>query len=216
MFDMSNFSGNHLVVIFLFALFLLFCPKLIKNMLPYSYFIENILSVLLIFSVVLDQMVKTFSKEYSVGTSMPIETSFIVVYLAFAIFIFKKYHLFNVFFSWSIVSTFGEIWFFRDPDTTFFSIESGLFLFTKCLIIYCLIYMTEVRKFKINSSAVKDNLIACTLYFPLLFILNKLTNSNYPYAFLNYNAISILIFCIVTSIIYIPVAINDELNLKGR
>ncbi|WP_051365916.1 hypothetical protein [Metaclostridioides mangenotii] len=98
MFDMCHFSGNHLVVIFLFALFLLFCPKLIKNMLPYSYFIEKILSVLLISSVVLDQMVKTFSKEYSVGASMPIGISFIVVYLAFAIFILKKYHLFNVFF----------------------------------------------------------------------------------------------------------------------
>lgn len=216
MFDIIHFSNNHLVVIFLFAIFLLICPKLIKNILPYSYLVEKILTFLIIFNVVFDQMIKYFSREYNVCISMPIGISFIVMYLAIAIFVFKKYHLFNVFFSWSIVSTIGDLWFFRDPNTTFLSIESTVFLLSKCLIIYCLIYLMEVRKFKISDSAVKDNLLACLLYFPFILALNVLTSADYPYAFFNYNIISALIFTIISSFIYIPVAISDELDLKGR
>ena len=214
------FSKEHLIILLLFSVFLYFCPKLTKNLLPYSYIVEKIICGLIILEIVFEQVSIASMGGYNVATCLPIGISRFAAYICIAILFFKKYHLFNVFFSWSIVCSVGDIIFFEHIPYRFPNILYFLFIFSKCLLIYANVYMIEVRKFKVSKSALKDNFIMCIIYFSFIILLNILTSSHYAYSFSTESLISILIFIIITSLIYIPIFIfdrdKDEYRLKNK
>jgi hypothetical protein len=76
--------------------------------------------------------------------------------------------------------------------------------------------MVEVRKFKINKYAIRDNLIACILYFSFILFLNIITSANYSYSFSALNLTSILVFFLITTAVYIPVFISDKEIFKFK
>ena len=210
------FSKEHLIILLFFALFMYFCPKLTKNLLPYSYIVEKIICGLIILEIVFEQVSIISMGGYNALTSLPIGVSRFCAYICIAILFFKQYQLFNVFFSWSLVCSIGEIIFFKSIPYRFPNILYFLFIFSKALLIYANVYMVEVRKFKINKSAIKDNLIMCIVYFSSIILLNTITHANYSYSFSNFNLLSILIFIIVTTIVYIPIIISDRDNFNFK
>ena len=210
------FSKEHLIILFTFAIFVYYCPKLTKNLLPYSYIAEKIICGLIILEIVFEQVSIVSMGSYNVLHSLPIEISRFCAYICIAILFFKQYQLFNVFFSWSLVCSIGEIIFFKDMQYRFPNILYFLFIFSKFLLIYANVYMVEVRKFKINKNAIRDNLIMCTVYFSFIILLNNLTYANYNYSFSSSNLISIFIFMSITTIIYIPIIIYDKDNFNFK
>lgn len=204
------FSKEHLIIILIFAIFVYFCPKLTKNLLPYSYIVEKIICGLIILEIVFEQVSIASIGNYDVFTSLPIEISRFTAYLCIAILIFKQYHLFNVFFSWSLICSIGEIIFFKHIPYRFPNALYFFSIISKCLLVYANIYMVEVRKFKINKYAIRENLIMCITYFPFIIALNIITPSHYNYSFSNQSIFGIFIFIIITTIMYIPFFIIDK------
>lgn len=214
------FSRDHLIILLLLSIFLYFCPRLTKNLLPYSYFIEKIICFLIIFEVVFEQALIVYMKQYSVLTSLPISISRFTSYMCILILFFKKYELFNVFFSWSLVSCIGELIIFKDIGCRFPNFIYYTYIFSRLILLYANVYMTEVRKFRISKSAIKDNLFMCLIYFSFILLLNIFTKANYTYVFSTYNILSIPLFILITSIVYIPSLLSDskyiKFNLKRR
>lgn len=224
-YSMANtflFSKEHLVILMLFSLFLYFCPRLTKNLLPYSYIVEKIICGLIVLEIVFEQVSLASLGSYNVSMCLPISVSRFAAYICIAILLFKKYHLFNVFFSWSLVCSIGDIIFFESIPYRFPNILHFLFVFSKCILVYATVYMVEVRKFKVSKSAIKDNLIMCLIYFSFIILLNLFTSSNYTYSFSMNNLQSIVIFVIATTLVYIPVFIVnrdrdiDEYKFKNK
>lgn len=210
------FSKEHLIILFFFALFMCFCPKLTKNLLPYSYIVEKIICGLIILEIVFEQVSILSMGGYNSLTCLPIGVSRFCAYICIAILFFKQYQLFNVFFSWSLVCSIGEIIFFQTIPYRFPNILYFLFIFSKIILIYANVYMVEVRKFKVNKNAIKENFIMCIIYFSSIILLNVITNANYYYSFYNFNIFSILAFIIVTTIIYLPIIISDKDNFNFK
>lgn len=206
------FSNEHLIILLIFSFFIYICPKLTNHLLPYSYIVEKIICGLMILEIVFEQVSLLSMGGYSVSTSLPIDICRFTSYICIAILLFKQYQLFNVFFSWSIVCAIGEIIFFKSIPYRFPNVLYVFSVFSKCLIIYANIYLIDVRKFKVNSSAIKDNFLMCLTYFPFIFLLNKLTSSHYPYVFSNENIISIILFIILTTLMYVPTLISSKEN----
>lgn len=204
------FSKEHLIVLLIFAIFLYLCPRLTKNLLPYSYIVEKVICGLIILEIAFEQVSILYLGSYNVSTSLPIGISRFSAYICIAILFFKQYQLFNVFFSWSIVCAVGELIFFPDLGCKFPNILYFLDIFAKFILIYANVYLIEVRKFKVSSSAIKDNLIMCIVYFSFIFLLNTITTANYSYSFSNFNILSVLIFILVTTSVYIPSLIFDN------
>lgn len=210
------FSKEHLIILLVFSIFMYICPRLTKNLLPYSYIVEKIICGLIILEIVFEQVSIVSMGGYNVLTSLPISASRFCAYICIAILFFKQYQLFNVFFSWSLVCSIGEIIFFQNIPYRFPNILHFLFIFSKVILIYANVYMVEVRKFKIGKSAIKDNLIICFIYFTSIFILNKFTNASYYYSFSNINYFSIISFTFLTTIIYIPILVFDRDNFNFK
>lgn len=204
------FSKEHLIILLIFAIFLYLCPRLTKNLLPYSYIVEKIICGLIVLEIVFEQVSIASMGIYDVATSLPIGTIEFCAYICIAILFFKQYQLFNVFFSWSIVCAVGELIFFPDLGYRFPNVLYFLDIFAKFILIYANVYLIEVRKFKLSSSAIRDNLIMCGVYFSFIFLLNILTSSHYSYSFLHVNMLSILIFVLATTIVYIPFLIFNK------
>lgn len=198
------FSKDHLIVLFLFALFLYFCPKLTKNLLPYSYIVEKIICMLIILEIILEQAFLLSSGSYSPLSSLPIDICRFSGYICIAILFFKQYQLFNIYFSWSLVSSISNLIFFKAIPYDFPNFLHLAYIFSNILILYTNVYMVQVRKFKINKHAIKDNLITCLTYFSFIILLNILLNAHYAYSFDSYSLISIIIFTALTTSIYIP------------
>ncbi len=210
------FSNEHLLILIFVAIFLFLLPKLTKNLLPYSYLIERIICISFIFEILLEQMCLISLGTYNVLYTLPINISRITTYICIAILYFKKYHLFNVFFSWSIVCSIGDLIFFKDMYFEFPHILYFFYISSRLLILYSLVYLIEVRKFKVNYNCVIDNLKACILFFLFTFSLNHITNARYTYSFSNSHLYSALLFTVITSIIYIPLFINDKNNINFK
>lgn len=208
------FSKEHLIILLFFSVFLYVCPKLTKNLLPYSYIVEKVICALIILEIVSEQVSLISMGGYDTLNSLPISPGRFCSYICIAILYFKKYQLFNVFFSWSLVCSIGEIIFFKSIPYRFPNILYFLFIFSKMILVYANVYLMEVRKFKISSSAIKDNLITCIIYFSFLFFLNIFTNFNYNRGFSDFNILNIIIFIISTNIIYIPALLFDKDNFK--
>ncbi|WP_456300081.1 TMEM164 family acyltransferase [Romboutsia weinsteinii] len=204
------FSKAHLIVLLILALFLYFCPRLTKNLLPYSYMIEKILCLLIFLEIFFEQASIMYLGDYNTLTSLPISISRFSAYMCIAILFFKQYQLFNVFFSWGLVSAIGELIFFEELPYVFPSTEHIFYIASKFFLIYAVVYMCEVRKFKVNKYAIKDNLLMCTLYFSFIFLLDSLTTANYTYSFSSNNIASIFIFVGITTIMYIPSLIFNK------
>lgn len=197
------FSKDHIMILIYFSIFVYFCPILTKNLLPYSYIVEKILCWLLILEIIFEQFSLISMGGYNVCTSLPITASRVCAFIGIAILYFKQYQWFNIFFSWSLVCSIEDIIFFpnivfRYPNVLYF-----LNIFSKALLIYINVYLVEVRKFKVTKSAIYQNLFICLIYFSFIFLLNTFTYSNYNYSFSSSNLISILIFLILTTLIYI-------------
>lgn len=210
------FSKEHLIILLIFAIFMYFCPRLTKNLLPYSYIVEKIICGLIILEIVFEQVSILSMGNYDVLSSLPIGISSFCAYICITILFFKQYQLFNVFFSWSLVCSIGEIIFFKHIPYRFPNILYFLSIFSKVLLIYANVYMVEVRKFKINKNAIRDNLIMCIVYFSFIVLLNTVTSANYYYSFSNLNLISIFAFILTTTIVYIPVIISDKDNFNFK
>lgn len=211
------FSNTHLIILFIFSIFLYLCPKLTKNLLPYSYIVEKLICIMIILEIAFEQFSFISMGSYNVYTCLPITISRFTSYICISILFFKNYQLFNVFFSWSLVCSIGELIFFPDLGYRYPNILYYLFFFSKCILFYSVVYLTEVRKFNINKNALKDNLIFCIIYFSFIYLLNKFTNSNYPYCFSSHNLLSSIIFLLITTIIYIPILfINKELKFNSK
>ena len=208
------FSTQHLIVLAFVAIFLFTLPKLTKNLLPYSYLIEKIICISFIFEIILEQICLISLRSYDVLSTLPIGITRITTYICIAILLLKKYHLFNVFFSWSIICSIGDLIFFKDILVSFPHILYFFYIASRLLLLYSLVYLIDIRKFKINSNCIIDNLKACLLYFSFTFLLNKFTNANYNYTFSNNTIYSMLLFIIISSLIYIPSIINDKDNLS--
>lgn len=193
-----------------------FCPRLTKNLLPYSYIVEKIICGLIILEIVFEQVSIVSMGNYDVLSSLPIGISRFCAYICITILFFKQYQLFNVFFSWSLVCSIGEIIFFQHIPYRFPNILYFLYIFSKVLLIYANVYMVEVRKFKISKNAIRDNLIMCIIYFSFIVLLNTLTCANYSYSFSNFNLISIFIFILSTTVVYISVIIFDKDNFNFK
>ena len=119
------FSREHIIILIIFATFMYICPKLTKNLLPYSYIVEKIICWLLLLEIVFEQFSLISMGGYDVFTCLPITTSRFCAYICIAILYFKKYQFFNIFFSWSLVCCIGEIVFFpsigfRYPNVLYF------------------------------------------------------------------------------------------------
>lgn len=216
MINMFLFSKEHLTILLIFSVFLCICPKLTKNLLPYSYLVEKILCFFILLEIFLEQCYILSMGDYNVLTSLPIGMSRFTAYMCIAILFFKQYQLFNVFFSWSFVCSIGELIFFNDIPYRFPNFAHILYILSKCLLVYANVYIVEVRKFKINKSAIKDNLFMCLIYFSFIYLLNNFTSANYCYSFSNHNISSIFIFTVITTLIYIPSLIsnNDDFGFK--
>ncbi|MEG0844157.1 MAG: YwaF family protein [Romboutsia sp.] len=204
------FSTDHLIVLVFFSLFLCICPKLTKNLLPYSHLVEKVICVLIVSEIVLEQLTLITMKQYDVLSSLPIGVSRFAAYMCILILIFKQSQLYNVFYSWTLVSCIGELIFFKDMGCRFPNFIYFLYIGSKCLLIYANVYMSEVRKFRISKFAIRDNIIMCLLYFSFIVLLNILTKAHYDYSFSTYNILSIFIFMILTTIIYIPSYLSDK------
>jgi len=198
------FSKNHLIILLIFALFLYFCPKLTKNLLPYSYLVEKLICILIILGLILEQCFLIYTHQYSVLNTLPIDIIRFTEYVCIAILFFKQYQLFNIYFSWSLVCSIGSIIFFKYISSDFPNFLYFEYLFSNIIIIYTNVYLVQVRKFKINRSAIKDNLISCLTYFSFIFLLNKILGTNYTYIFSSSNILSILIFTTITTLLYLP------------
>lgn len=209
------FSKEHLIILLIFAAFLYIVPKLTKNLLPYSYLVEKVICSLIIFEIILEQATLMSMNQHSVLESLPIGIGSFTAYICICILLFKQYQLFNVFFSWSLVTSLGDLIFFKDMGCRFPNTIHLLYIASNFLLIYANVYMCEVRKFKINNSAIKDNLTMCLVYFSFIILLNKFSPAHYYYSFSTYNIISIFIFTFLTTIIYIPYLIsNNNINIK--
>ncbi|MBC6002408.1 YwaF family protein [Paraclostridium tenue] len=208
------FSTQHLIILIFVAIFLFSLPKLTKNLLPYSYLIEKIICISFIFEIILEQICLISLRSYNVLYSLPIGITRITTYICIAILLLKKYHLFNIFFSWSIVCSIGDLIFFKDIPVDFPHILYFFYITSRLLLLYSLVYLVGIRKFKINSNCIIDNIKACSLYFSFTFLLNTFTNANYDYTFSNNNIYSMLLFVIASSLIYVPSLINDKDNLS--
>lgn len=206
------FSIEHLIILFFVAIFLFLLPSLTKNLLPYSYLVEKIICISFLFITILEQMYLISSQHYNVLYTLPISITDITIYLCIAIFIFKKYHLFNVFFSWSIVCSIGDLIFFKDLLVEFPNILYFFYILSRLLILYSLVYLIKVRKFSINSKCLTDNLKACFLFFMFTYLLNKFYSTNYNYSFSSSNFYIFLLFVLITSITYVPILFNDNNN----
>ena len=204
------FSREHIIILICFATFMYLCPIFTKNLLPYSYIAEKILCGLLILEIVFEQFSLISMGGYDVSTCLPITTSRFCAYICIAILYFKQYQLFNIFFSWSLVCCIGEIVFFPSIGFRYPNVLYFLNVFSKFLLIYANVYMVEVRKFKVTKSAIYENLATCLIYFSFIFLLNTFTYSHYYYGFSSFNLISILIFLICTTLIYIPKLLMDK------
>ena len=155
--------------------------------------------------------------SYDVYTCLPITISRFTSYICISILFFKNYQLFNIFFSWSLVCSIGGLIFFPNLGYRYPNILYYLYFFSNCILFYSVVYLTEVRKFSINKYALKDNFIFCITYFSFIYLLNKFTNSNYPYCFSSHNLSSAIIFILITTIIYIPILfINEELKFNSK
>lgn len=204
------FSKEHLVILLMFAIYLYIVPKLTRNLLPYSYLVEKVICGLIALEIVLEQATLMSLEQYNVLESLPISIGSVTAYICICILLFKQYQLFNVFFSWSLVSTIGDLIFFKDMGCRFPNFIYFLYIGSKFLLIYANVYMCEVRKFKISNSAIKDNLIMCLIYFSFILLLNTFSQANYYYTFSTYNIFSILIFVLLTTLIYIPYLFSNN------
>lgn len=204
------FSKEHLAILLIFAIYLYIVPKLTRNLLPYSYLVEKIICGLIALEIVLEQATLMSLDQYNVLESLPISIGSVTAYICICILLFKQYQLFNVFFSWSLVSTIGDLIFFKDMGCRFPNFIYFLYIGSKFLLIYANVYMCEVRKFKISNSAIKDNLIMCLIYFSFILLLNTFSQANYYYTFATYNVFSILIFVLLTTLIYIPYLFSNN------
>lgn len=206
------FSKDHLTVLFFFALFLYFSPKLTKNLLPYSYIVEKIICLMILLEIVLEQAFVFSVDNYSALNSLPIDICRFTEYICIAILFFKQYQLFNIYFSWSLVCSIGNLIFFKYIPYNFPNFLYLAYTFSNSLLLYANVYMVQVRKFKLNKQAIKDNLIMCVIYFSFIFLLNKFIGSEYTYSFSSCNISSILIFTGLTTSVYIPYYIfkSDE------
>lgn len=198
------FSREHLIILACFAVFMYLCPKFMKNLLPYSYIVEKIICGLLLLEIVFEQFTLISMGGYDVSTCLPISISRFCAYICISILYFKQYQLFNVFFAWSLVCAIGEIIFFPSIGYRYPNVLYFLNIFSKLMLIYANVYMIEVRKFKVSKSAFKENFITCLLYFSFIFLLNTFTDSHYYYGFSNFKLISIAIFIVATSLVYLP------------
>jgi uncharacterized membrane protein YwaF len=198
------FSREHLMILLAVVVYLYFVPRLTKNLLPYSYLIEKIICSLMAFDILMNQLALVSTQQYNVYSSLPIDLGSFTVYLCIFILIFRQYHLFNIFFSWSFVTAIGDLVFFRDFGDVLPDFLSFLYVMSKFLIIYASVYMYEVRKFRVNSDSIKENLIMCFIYFSFIILINAFTPSQYYYSFSNNNLLSIVVFVILTTAIYIP------------
>ena len=210
MFNEFLFSTQHLIILSLFSVFLFICPRLTKNLLPYSYLVEKIICLFIILEIILEQAFLISSDSYNVLTSLPLDISRICAYLAVAILFFKQYQLFDVFFSWSIVCSVGEIIFFKDIGYRFPHTLHFLFIFSKCVLVYTTVYLVEVRKFKISSLAIKYNLVACLLFFLPIIFLNIFIGGSYSYSFSSHTFLSIFIFICSTTLVYVLSFLFDK------
>lgn len=212
------FSTEHLLILFFVALFLFTLPKLTKNLLPYSYLIEKIICLTFIFEIILEQICLMSIGSYNVLSTLPISITRVTTYICIAILMFKKYHMFNVFFSWSIICSIGDLIFFKQIPFEFPHILYFFYICSRLLILYSLVYLVSIRKFKVNSSALYDNLKACILFFSFTFLLNTFTNATYAYSFYNTNLYSMVIFIIASSLTYLPYYFNDKdtIEIKFR
>lgn len=211
------FSSTHLIMLLGFAIFLYICPKLTKNLLPYSYIVEKIICILMILEITFEQFSFVSMGSYDVYTCLPITISRFTSYICISILFFKNYQLFNIFFSWSLVCSIGGLIFFPNLGYRYPNILYYLYFFSNCILFYSVVYLTEVRKFSINKYALKDNLIFCVIYFSFIYFLNTFTNSNYPYIFSSYKLLSVIIFTLITTIINIFILlINDEFNFNFK
>ncbi|MEG2985106.1 MAG: YwaF family protein [Peptostreptococcaceae bacterium] len=208
------FSNEHLMILILVAIFLFLLPKLTKNLLPYSYLVEKIICISFIFEILLEQICLISLGNYNVLYALPISITRVTTYICIAILLFKKYHLFNVFFSWAIVCSVGDLIFFKDMYVDFPHVLYFFYIASRLLLLYALVYLVGVRKFRVNSTCLRDNIKACSLFFLATFLLNSFTNSNYTYSFSNENIYSIFLFLIISSLIYIPSLINDRDNIN--
>lgn len=208
------FSKEHLIILFVFAVFLYLVPKLTRNLLPYSYLIEKIICVLIVLEIILEQATIASMNQYSVLESLPISIGSFTAYICIFILLFKQYQWFNVFFSWSLVNAIGDLIFFKNMGCRFPNFIYFLYIGSKFLLIYANVYMCEVRKFKISNSAIKDNLLMCFIYFSFIALLNTFSPAHYYYTFSNYNIYSIAIFILLTTIIYIPSLLSNDNNIK--
>ena len=181
------FSKDHLTVLFFFALFLYFSPKLTKNLLPYSYIVEKIICLMILLEIVLEQAFVFSVDNYSALNSLPIDICRFTEYICIAILFFKQYQLFNIYFSWSLVCSIGNLIFFKYIPYNFPNFLYLAYIFSNSLLLYANVYMVQVRKFKLNKQAIKDNLIMCVIYFSFIFLLNKFIGSEYTYSFSSCN-----------------------------
>ncbi len=205
------FSSNHIVLMLIFTVFLYLCPKLTKNLLPYSYIVEKIICGLIILEIVFEQVSILSMGEYDI-LFLPISINRFAAYMCIAILFFKKYHLFNIFFSWSLVCSIGGIILFEHIPYRYPNILYFLSLFSKCLLIYANVYLVEVRKFKLNKDAIKENIFMCLAYFSLIYAINLITSSHYYYGFSSNNPKSIILFMIITTLVYLITSFLNKEN----
>ncbi|WP_419742689.1 hypothetical protein [Paraclostridium dentum] len=210
------FSNEHLIILLFVAIFLFLLPKLTKNLLPYSYLVEKIICLSFVFIIILEQICLISLGSYNVFYTLPINITSITIYLCIAILLLKKYHLFNVFFSWSIVCSIGDLIFFKDLYFEFPHILYFFYIASRLLLLYSLVYLVGVRKFYVNSRCIVDNIKACSLFFLFTFLLNHFTNAHYDYSFSNANFYSILLFTFITSLIYLPTLIKDNNSIDFK
>ena len=213
------FSSTHLIMLLIFSMFLYLCPKLTRHMLPYSYIVEKILCILIILEITFEQFSYISMGCYDVYTCLPIKIYRVASYLCIAILYFKNYQLFNVFFSWGLVCSIGGMIFFPNLGYRYPNVLYYLYFFSNCILIYAIVYLTEVRKFIVNKYALRDNIIFCFIYFSFIYFLNTFTNTHYPYSFSSYSIISAFLFILITTLIYLPILFsssNIKINFKNR
>ena len=208
------FSAQHLMILLFVAIFLFLLPKLTKNLLPYSYLIEKIICISFIFEIILEQICLISLGNYNVLSTLPINITRVTTYICISILLLKKYHLFNVFFSWGIVCSIGDLIFFKDIPVDFPHILYFFYVTSRLLLLYSLVYLVGVRKFRVNSRCIVDNIKACLLFFLFTFLLNTFTNASYDYTFSNNNIYSMILFFAISSLTYIPSLVNDKDNLN--
>jgi len=185
------FSLDHIasiiVILFLFTIFLRYNNKIgIKDDSKTFIFI---LSILMIFLDLSEDIVRVFTGYYSINKDLPLQLCSIGVYLAAFNLIYRNQTIFNLIFYWGFVGATNAI---LTPDGDLF--ELRIFFFYSqgyhAALIFAVLWMMVKYDMRMGYESILQVLIYTNIIVGLITIVNFILDSNYMFLRVMPNSIS--------------------------